>query len=339
MSNIHPIKIKSITREPYNGDVYNLRIKSDNENNHNYFANNICISNCHHNSAASIIKTVQKCVNLEYAIAVTGTYPKNNTMDNLDLKSYIGPQVYTLTADALINKEKQATPIYIIFQIMDWASNDEKQMLWQARNLKSQGASNIDYTLGNKLFRQEQKYINTSGKRLKYIGDMGIKMANNTLILFGDVKGGYGKRLAEYIQKYSNKQVLYIDGNTSTQTREYYKKLCEEDTSGNTVLVASIGTFGEGIDICNIWSIFLVNTSKSDRIVRQICGRGFRKYPGKDKTVIYDFVDDLRYTENGKYNDNYIWSHYKERKKTYKEQNFPTFEQSISIKEQTFGFN
>lgn len=83
----------------------------------------------------------------------------------------------------------------------------------------------------------------------------------------------------------------------------------------------------------------LTNSSKSERLVRQICGRGFRKYPGKDKTLIYDFVDDLRYSETGKYYDNYIWTHYKERKKIYKEQNFPAFEQSFDIREkETYGF-
>jgi superfamily II DNA or RNA helicase len=92
------------------------------------------------------------------------------------------------------------------------------------------------------------------------------------------------------------------------------------------VLVASIGTFGEGIDLSNIWSIFLVNSAKSERLVRQICGRGLRKYPGKEKTLLFDFVDDLRYTMDGRYEDNYMWKHYKERKKIYKEQNFPTYE-------------
>ena len=113
--------------------------------------------------------------------------------------------------------------------------------------------------------------------------------------------------------------------------RDYYKAQCENDDTGNTVLVASIGTFGEGIDLCNIWSIFLVNSAKSERLVRQICGRGLRQYPGKDKTLLFDFVDDLRFTMDGRYEDNYMWKHYKERKKIYKEQNFPTYEQTISF--------
>ena len=37
------MKIKSIKKIDYTEDVYNLRIKD----NHNYFANNYCVSNCH----------------------------------------------------------------------------------------------------------------------------------------------------------------------------------------------------------------------------------------------------------------------------------------------------
>jgi len=37
------MKIRSIKKIDYNEDVYNLHV----EDNHNYFANNHCVSNCH----------------------------------------------------------------------------------------------------------------------------------------------------------------------------------------------------------------------------------------------------------------------------------------------------
>ena len=187
--------------------------------------------------------------------------------------------------------------------------------------------------LGNKLLKQEQQFINNSYVRLKFIGDAAIKMTHNTLVLFGDIKGGYGKRLHEYIKDNSVKNVYYVDGNTKDDIRDYYKSQCENDTSGNTVIVASIGTFGEGVDISNIWNIFLVNTAKSERLIRQIVGRGLRNYPGKDRTILYDFVDDLRYSLDSKrrYYDNYMWKHYLERKKIYAEQNFQTANQNIDF--------
>lgn len=105
----------------------------------------------------------------------------------------------------------------------------------------------------------------------------------------------------------------------------------KEDSDGNTVIVASKGVFGEGIDVPNIYNIFLIETSKSERIVRQICGRGLRMSEGKDKVIVFDFVDDFRYSSGNK-RDNYVWKHYKERKRIYKEQGFPVYEQKIQFK-------
>ena len=80
-------------------------------------------------------------------------------------------------------------------------------------------------------------------------------------------------------------------------------------------------------------SIFLVNSAKSDRMVRQVVGRGLRLSKNKNKCVLYDFVDDLRYSEDKKkkYYDNYMWQHYKTRKNIYNEQHFPTYEQTIKF--------
>ena len=290
-----------------------------------------CITDeTHHASAPSEKNILSKCINLKYSIGVTGTFPKSDTIDNLTIQSYIGPLVYFLTTDELINKEKAATPIYIVFQIMDWATQDEKRQLYYNRLQKA--ANPDDLTLGNKLLKQEQEFINNSYVRLKYICDLAIKMANNTLILFGDVKGEYGKKIQEYIKDNSDKNAYYIDGSTPNQNREYYKDCMAKDKNGKTIIVGSIYTMGEGIDIPNIESIFLVNTAKSDRIIRQICGRGIRNAEGKEKCILYDFVDQMAYTEDGKYRENYMIKHYRERLKIYKEHNFPTFDQRISFK-------
>ena len=297
-----------------------------------FFSNfTACITDeCHHaGSSASIKKILNKCVNLKYAMGLTGTFPKETTIENFSLQSYIGPVVYKLTADQLINDEKSATPIYVVFQILDWATLEEKRELYY--NRKQKAVIQNDLTLGNKLLKQEQEFINNSYIRLKYIGDMAIKMAKNTLILFGDVKGEYGKKIAEYIKDNSDKNVYYVDGSTPTANRDYYKKCCAEDKTGKTIIVGSIYTMGEGIDVPNIESIFLVNTAKSERIIRQICGRGLRLAENKEKCILYDFVDNLKYTEDGRYNDNYMVKHYQERRKIYKEQNFPMFEQKTKF--------
>jgi hypothetical protein len=85
--------------------------------------------------------------------------------------------------------------------------------------------------------------------------------------------------------------------------------------------------FSEGIDIANMWNIFLVETTKSDTIRAQILGRGMRKFKGKDKTIMIDFVDDFRFG-GGYYNENYLFKHGMERIDIYNKRGFPcnTFE-------------
>lgn len=299
---------------------------------HTFFVDfNACINDeCHHSSNTSIKNVLTKCNNLIYSIGVTGTFPKEHTYENMIIQSYIGPLVHKFTADELINKEKRGTPIYVTFQYLNWGTQAEKRNLWLMRSNKDES----DIGAGAKVLKEEQKVVNSSYTRLKYIAELAIKTKKNTLVLFGDVKGGYGKRIYEYIKDNSDKTVFYVDGNTKSENREWMKEQMEEDLDGNTVMVASIGTMGEGIDLKNLWCIFLVNTAKSERIIRQICGRGLRLFEGKTKVVLIDFVDDLRYSENGHYNNNYMWKHYTERRKIYLEQKFPVYEQKIDFDNQ-----
>lgn len=293
------------------------------------FGGCIC-DECHHlGNAASIKNILYNMSNLKYSIGVTGTFPKETMYENLYIQSVVGPVVYKLTADQLINTEKRGTPIYAVIQYLKWADQQTKETMYIYRANKNP----MDITAGSKVLKIERKTVNESYTRLKYICDQVINTKKNALVLFGDIKYGYGKKVYDYIKDNSSKDVYYTDGNTPNKTRDYYKQCMEEDTSGNTVIVASINTFGEGIDIKNLWSIFLVDTAKSERLVRQICGRGIRLYPGKDKVVIFDFVDDIRFSAdpNKRYKDNYLWRHGQERKKIYMEQHFPVYEQKVNF--------
>lgn len=289
----------------------------------------VCIiDECHHSTASSIKKILNKLNNLIYCFGMTGTFPKEDKYENLVLQSYIGPLVYRLTANELIHREKRATPIYVVFEFLDYATKEEKNLLFNTRLYKD----NEELNTGIKCLKTEQNFVNSSYIRMKYIADIAIKTVKNSMILFGDIKGGYGKKLYEYIKENSNKNVYYIDGSTPLENREFYKQQMEEDIDGRSIIVASIGTMGEGIDIKNLWSILLVNTAKSERIVRQICGRGLRQYPGKDKVVLFDFVDDLRFSLQGNYKkNNYLYKHYLDRKKIYMSQNFPIYSKKVQL--------
>lgn len=312
-------------------DVYNLRIKSKSlVYCHNYFANGICVSNCHHSSSASIKTILTKCTNLKYLMGCSGTIPENGTYENMVIQSYIGPVVHKFTADELINKEHKATPVYVIYQLLDWARLEEKKTLWLFRNNKDKE----DVGAGAKLLKQEQEFVNNSYERMKYIADLAIRVKGNLLILFGDIKGGYGRKVYQYLKdNCDDKDIYYTDGETPVENRNWIIEQMEnsENDEKYSICVASIYTFSEGISIKRLHSIFLINSIRSWKTVRQIIGRGLRLYEGKDKVVLFDFVDDLRYSENGRHSRNYLYKQYEERKKTVESQKFPVFVQKVNF--------
>lgn len=284
-----------------------------------------------HAKANSIKNIISKCGNAKYKIGVTGTFPKSDTYESFVIQSYIGPLVYEYKSSEMIYNDKLATPVHCYGMLLDYLSFDEKRALYNIRrNINSD-----TFDLASKTLNNEKVLARKSKARFKYICDLAMGTKKNTLILFGDVQTGYGKKIYHHIKENSGKNIFYIDGGIDNTYREYAKEQIEEDTTGNTIIVASIGTFAEGIDIGNLWNIILVETTKSDDILGQILGRGMRNYPGKDKVILVDIGDDFRFGQhdNDEKLNNYLYKHFIEREKIYKERGFPYHAQYINLNE------
>jgi superfamily II DNA or RNA helicase len=107
-----------------------------------------------------------------------------------------------------------------------------------------------------------------------------------------------------------------VDGDTEEKIREEYKSRMEK--GDNKILIATYGTFSTGISIKNIHNIFLVESYKSEVLIKQSLGRGMRQMEGKEKVNVIDFVDDF---SSGKY-ENYLMRHSKARIDIYKRERF-----------------
>ena len=277
----------------------------------------VIVDECHHATSVSIRKIVKKCVNAEYKIGMTGTFPKEDSYDAFVLASYIGPVVFRLSSKELIDEKKSATPVYVNSFVLKYLDEGTLNELYKMRSISKKD----DPTIGSKILNYEKDIIRDSVIRLRYICDMISKTTKNTLVIFSDVENGYGRRIYDRIREGSDKTVFYIDGSIPPNVRDEMKKAMEDDLSGNTIIVASMGCFSEGIDIANMFNIFLVETTKSDTILAQILGRGMRMFPGKERTIMIDFVDDFRYG-GGFYDNNYTYKHGMERFSLYKARGF-----------------
>lgn len=278
----------------------------------------VIVDEAHHGSCTSLKKILNNCTNAKYKIGLTGTFPKEDTYENIVLQSYIGPVVYRLTSFDLINKENFATPVYVNAIELKYLDRDKTTALYNLRVNKDKD----DPTAGGKLLEMERTLSHDNNLRFRYICNMIMNTTKNSLVIFADIKNGYGKKIYNYVKDNTDKSVYYIDGNTPTENRDVIKQFMEDDDEGNTIIVASMGCFTEGIDIANLWNIFLVESTKSDTILAQLLGRGMRRHPKKDKTIMIDFVDDMREGQ-GYYADNYLYRHGKERQSIYKKRRFP----------------
>ena len=283
--------------------------------------NSVCIDETHHAKANSIRDILIKCYNAEYKFGLTGTLPEENTCDSFTIQSYLGPKVYTIASADLI-AAGNATPVHVIGIEMDYLEDDMKKKLYDLRNVSA------DEKDGAKLLNLEKDVARESRKRLMYVVDKIASTTKNSLVLFSDIKNDYGRTIYNWMKENTEKNVYYIDGGTKNENREYYKKKMEDQE--NTIIVASIGTFSEGIDILNVHNIFIAESYKSQFIVRQVLGRGMRLMEGKEKIMVIDFSDNYEYGK-GFQRKNYLMRHADERQRIYNEKRFPNKRYKVKL--------
>jgi len=273
----------------------------------------VCIDETHHAKANSIKEILVKCYNAEYKFGVTGTLPPEGSCDSFTIQSYLGPKVYTIESADLI-AAGNATPVQVIGIELDYLSNDIKKKLYDLRNVKTEDKD------GTVLLKLEKDVARETRVRLKYIVDKIASTTKNSLVLFSDIKNDYGRSIFNWLKENTEKNVYYIDGGTKNDNRDYYKKQME--VQEDTIIIASIGTFSEGIDILNVHNIFIAESYKSEFIVRQVLGRGMRLMESKELVTVIDFGDNYEYG-SGYQKKNYLMRHFDEREKIYKEKRFP----------------
>lgn len=311
------MKIKSIKKIGYNGDVYNLRIKNGNNINNNYFANGICVSNCHTAKSKSLETILSKTFgHAKYRLGLSGTYPSNSSAEYLTIQSLMGPKLMTVKAKELMEKGI-VSQVKINVMILD---HDEHDFAETVYSIKKRGD-------GQKAYQLEKEFVQKSLRRKLFFKKLVDRFNNNSLILFHNIE--YGTMLYEYLRdNVINKHIYYVDGGTDKDKREKIKKIMEITDDGKPkILVASFGTFSTGINIRSIFNIVFADSFKSDKIIRQSIGRGLRLHKDKNKLIVFDITDKLH-----KSFENILYKQYISRKeKIYNKQGFPINEIKMKL--------
>lgn len=271
-----------------------------------YFAefDAVIVDETHKAKGASIKEILGKCVNAKYRFGLSGTIPKDGTLDKLTLMSQTGPVISEVKASFLQEQGHIAQCVVKVIE-MNYATQKQRTAFME---LAQNRYENKD------VFSLEQNFVITNDARLNFISNVISRVPRNSLVLFHRIE--HGQRLYEKLRQESNKRVFYVDGGTASDIREEYKKKME--AGEEIVIVASFGTFSTGISIKKIHNIFFTESFKSEVIIRQSIGRGLRQHHSKDKVLIVDFVDDIRTLEW----DNYLYKHGKVRQSIYKQEKF-----------------
>ena len=157
-----------------------------------------------------------------------------------------------------------------------------------------------------KSYADENKYLVTNKDRMAYMAKLITKISKsgNTLVLVNRIDSG--KELISEIPG-----AVFISGAVKTKDRK--DEYDEVKTADDKLIVATYGVAAVGINVPRIFNLILVEPGKSFVRVIQSIGRGIRKAEDKDHVDIYDITSTCKYAKK----------HLTERKRFYKEANYP----------------
>lgn len=255
--------------------------------------------------AKSLTDIMTKLVNCDYRIGTTGTLD-GSLVNKLVLEGLFGPVKKVISTKELMDKKLLAD-----FEIKALVLKYPEAVCKAVRG----------YT-----YQDEMNFLIANEARNKFIRNLSISMKGNTLVLYTYVEK-HGKILFDIInEKAYNRKIFFVCGDTDVLDREQVRHITEQEN--DAIIVASYGTFSTGINIRNLHNIIFASPTKSRVRTLQSIGRGLRLGENKERAVLYDIADDLRY----KTHTNFTLNHYEERMKMYSEEKFPLKIHNIGLK-------
>tara|TARA_R110002020_G_scaffold138225_1_gene308058 strand:+ start:977 stop:2410 length:1434 start_codon:yes stop_codon:yes gene_type:complete len=229
----------------------------------------LIVDECHKIKASNKVSKIVSKIKTHNKYGFTGTLPENN-LDKWSIIGKLGPVIYEKTSYEL--------------RLEDYLANVNVKIL------------NLEYNsppryLSDNAYREELDFIYESDFRNTFLTKLCNKLEKNTLILVNHISQGV--ILSEYLTQCENKQIYFIRGEVEVETREDIKRIMEKDD--NVICVAMSSIFSTGVNIKNIHNIIFAAGGKSFIRTVQSVGRGLRKHTSKNKLIIFDICDKLRY--------------------------------------------
>ena len=255
------------------GNVYNIGV----EDNHNYFANDILVHNCHRCAGtvnrATMFSKVLNNIAAQYKYGLSATLHR---ADGLIKCTYalLGGVAYTVP-DSVVNTmrveiQKKETEVQISRQCLD--------------------------TDGTLCYAKLINYLAEHKERNKQIvNDIEVSAyTDHSIILLSD-RVVHLQSLYDMLYDDLKKDAVILHGKVKKQDREL--ALDQMRNKEKHILLATYQLAKEGLDVPCLDRLLLATPVKDYAIVVQSVGRIARVCEGKGTPVVYDYVDDIGFLQ------------------------------------------
>lgn len=268
----------------------------------------VIIDECHKGSANGIQNILKASKYAKFKIGLTGSL-SDNILENLKIEGAIGEVKKIISMREMIDLGL-ASEIVIKPIVLEYSTELRKEI------------KKMKYT-------EEDKFIRNYEPRAKFIAKLVNSLKGNTILIYKNIDcaelllkeivKGIDKdvdfKIKDY-RKQNDLKVYYSQGNTKSTERNNFRKYLEEGDNckllGTTTIVAT------GLNIKNLPYTVFENIGKSSTLTIQGLGRGARLHKDKEKSVVFDIIDDARYyTRTGREYPNYKYKHWLERLDIY----------------------
>ena len=221
------------------------------------------------------VNKILKKIKTPLRFGFTGTMPEN-LLDQWNIIGKIGPIIYEKNSYELRLENYVSSAVIQIIKLY-YKEDPFKDLVISSMNM----------------YREEQRFLLRNKFRNELLAKISCKLPKNVLILVDFIE--HGETLYNVIKDMcGGKQIYFIRGEVEVAERDKIRKLMEEND--DIVVVAISKIFSTGINIKNLHYIVFACGGKAKIKIVQSIGRGLRLHKDKDKLIIIDVADELKYS-------------------------------------------
>lgn len=227
----------------------------------------VLIDECHHVAATTYQKVIGS-LNAQYIYGLTATVKRSDNLEKIEYM-YMGDILYKYSA---LQRAKSLGYEHIIIPRF-------------TRCVDLRNEVGKDFNKGIELI------INDDNRNQLIIEDVkrSIKDKRTPLVLTN--RKAHAKYLYDCLKDEANHVYLIYGDNSAKENSESIKRMKETSIHESVILIATGSMIGEGFDYQRLDTILIVTPVSYEGTVTQYIGRIDRKYEGKEKVIVYDYID------------------------------------------------